>query len=817
MKRFCFAVLLLASASVLPRPVFAADDFRTKVTPILKDHCFECHSGDQPKGDVRLDTLSDDMINDRPAMETWHDALTAIQLGEMPPDDAKPLSRDDRQVLLSWIRENVDLALESVNGRASREIVLRRLNRAEYAYTMTDLLGLEMDYGVELPPDPISKDGFLNNGESLGMSSMQLQIYLNEARRALAMVLVEGEKPERVVEPIKHNKKFKLKRAATDYSDQLGRAQKWIGTSQTLPKGGPFTVRVRVRTNWKAGQPEPRLGLRFGYFVGGLTTQFLEDVGEINVTSNESAVVEFKGRAEFLPKPESSLPKEKLQTLFVLTNTLDDGMPLPKQVTITPDPDPVRKDSDDKKKKAKKKKAVKVYPRDPDFPQIFVESVEFVMNDYRSWPPKMHQAILPLESDLTSQDGIQSVLESFLTRAWRRLPTSTELDVWSEHYRKIRAVSDTDIQALRETLAASLSSTPFLYLVEPLGAESKEDREERLKPSEIASRLSYFLWSSTPDSELLGAARSGALSQREVLLQQFDRMLGDSKFDRFVDQFCTQWLDLDSLQRIAVNPQYYKKFDDEIKKEMVAESKLFFKEILHHDLSAMHLLDSDFTMLNAKLAKHYGITGPKSQDFVRVSLQGTDRPGGLLGHASMHMAGSDGVDSHPIKRAVWIRERLLDDPPDPPPPNVPSIESSVKNFQKLTVREQLQTHRQKASCADCHRSIDPWGIALEHYDAIGLRREKDARKRKSVDAKTTLPGNHDVSGVRELQEYLLKQRKDQFAEALVAKLLSYALGRSLDISDRPAIGELAERFADNDYKLAELMRDIVSSDPFLSR
>lgn len=787
----------------------ADDAFDATIMPILKTHCFECHSEAKTKGDLRLDNLSPDMINDRAAMETWHDALTAIQLGEMPPEGAKPLSKSNRTKLLSWIRTNLDAALESVKGSGSG-VVMRRMNRDEYAYTMTDLLGLEMDYAADLPPDAISKDGFLNNGEALGMSSMQLSIYLRNARRAMDMVLVEGDQPEREVESIQHNRGFKLRGTRADNSDQLGRAQHWIGTSNTLPASGPFTVRVKARTDWQTGQATPRLGLKFGYFVGGLTTQFLKQVGEVKVQSNDSVVIEFRGRAEFLPKPESSIPRNKLQTLFVLQNTLHDAQPRPKQIAVTQETEP----SDSKRKKPKKRKQAKVFQRDPSFPQIYIESVEFVMNDYEAWPPSSHRRILPVNENLASDDSVGRVLGLFLSRAWRRPATKKELREWTRHYQKIRRLSRSDIGALRETLAASLASTPFLYMIEPRKSVS-ESRE--LNSYELASRLSYFIWSSAADEELMQLAKSGDLHNEETLVNQFDRMLADPKSSRFVDQFCTQWLDLDSLGRVAINPQYYKGFDDALKHDMAMESKLLFSEVLRHDLSALRLLKNDFTMLNAALAKHYGISGPNSQEFVRVALAKTDRPSGLLGHAAMHMAGSDGANSHPIKRAVWIRERLLADPPDPPPPDVPDIESTVKDFEKMTVREQLEIHQDKAACADCHRSIDPWGIALEHFDAIGLRREKVGRKRKPVDAKTMLPGQHAVNDVEGLQQYLLENRRDQFAETLVKKMMAYALGRSLELVDQPVIDDLTERFAEHEFRLSALMRDIVTSQPFLNR
>ena len=353
-------VLFVAFAMPFAPRAMADDFFSRNILPVIEEHCFQCHGQEDPKGGVRLDKLSHDMINDRASMEIWHDALNAMQLGEMPPDGEKQLADDDRKVVLEWLRANLDRSLAAVEGPANG-IVMRRLNRAEYAYTMFDLLGLDMDYTKDLPPDPLSKDGFLNNGQALGMSSMQLQVYLRNAREALEKVLVEGEQPARVSEAIKEERGFKLKRQNLDNSDQLGRAQQWVGTTPTLVPDGPFTVRVGLRTNWKEGQPVPRLNLRLGYFVGGLTTQFISDIGEVRVASNDSTLVEFTSRGEFLPRPELSVPRSKLKTLFVLQNSLDDGKPKPEQVTL-PQPS-------NSKAKKRKKKPVKVYERDPDFPQ----------------------------------------------------------------------------------------------------------------------------------------------------------------------------------------------------------------------------------------------------------------------------------------------------------------------------------------------------------------------------------------------------------------------------------------------------------------
>ena len=384
---------------------------------------------------------------------------------------------------------------------------------------------------------------------------------------------------------------------------------------------------------------------------------------------------------------------------------------------------------------------------------------------------------------------------------------------WTSHFMTIQEQDGSEIFALKETLAAALASANFIFLSEPHVA----GKPRPLSDHELATRLSYFLWSSMPDEDLSALADAGRLREPSVLQKQFDRMFKDEKSDRFAEQFCMQWLDLEGVDRVAINPQYYKKFDNALKPAMVGETLAFFKEILQSNSSALQFIDADFTMLNAALAKHYGLSGPRSQRFERVSLKGTQRPGGLLGHASTHLAGSDGADSHPIKRAVWIREHLLHDPPNPPPPDVPDLAASVPNFEKLSIREQLVQHREKEACADCHRSIDPWGIALERYDAIGLLREKTARLKKPVSTETVLPGNHQVSGLADLQKVLLDVRRDQFAKALVSKMLIYALGRSLQLADDPLVEELSVQFAKDDYRLSDLMKNIVMSELFLSR
>jgi len=797
----------LIALSLLPFAAIGKDVFQEDVRPVLQQHCFTCHGPEKQKGKIRLDVLDPDMVNGN-AAETWHDVLNMLNRGEMPPEDEPQLSAGERRKLVGWLTSELRRAAEAQHATGG-QVVMRQLNRVEYQYTMTDLLGLEMDYSKDLPSDARSPEGFKNNGASLGMTALQIENYLKIARQALDFVLVEGEQGERKVTVLDRNKgRMKgpnSRRFSGDSSERLGRVNFWHGSFKDLPRTGRFSIRVKASTDRKPGQPTPILSAQYGYFVSGLNLNIMGDAGEAAVTSSTPEYYEISGWPEFFPLPEAHVPGSKLNGIITLQNALDDGEP-PAQA--------VNKVIEEKDKKGKiRKKKVKVFPEDPDFPRIIIESVEIIRNDYPSWPPPPHRRIIREGEELSDPQALEKILARFLRRAWRRPANGDEVNKWLAHYERMRKQADTPVLALRETLSAALASSHFLYLSEPF----RSDQPRKLNAHELATRLSYFLWSSMPDEELSALADSGRLLESKVLRKQFARMLADDKADRFAGQFSMQWLDLEGVDRVAVNPQYYKDFDNALKPDMIAETQAFFREILRSNTSALQFLDADFTMLNARLAKHYGLKGPRSQNFERVSLHGTDRPGGVLGHASTHLAGSDGADSHPIKRAVWIREHLLHDPPNPPPPDVPSVEKSVPNFEKLSIREQMEVHREKAACADCHRNIDPWGIALERFDAIGLPREKTARRKKPVSTDTVLPGNYPAGGLGDLQKYLLTERRDQFVRALVTKIFIYALGRSVELRDSPLIEELSESFARDGYRLPSLMADIVTSQPFLSR
>ncbi|MDP7015972.1 MAG: DUF1592 domain-containing protein, partial [Pirellulaceae bacterium] len=464
-----------------------------------------------------------------------------------------------------------------------------------------------------------------------------------------------------------------------------------------------------------------------------------------------------------------------------------------------------------------KKKGKTPPPEDPNFPKVVIDWVEFVGPIFDQWPPAHHRQLLFEQGDLTDDEYALRVIEKFADRAFRGPADAAEVAAAHEFFKKIRPRQESIEAALRETLALILISPRFLYLVEP----ASPDRS--LTNHQIATRLSYFLWNSMPDPTLGELADAGNLNDPKVVNEQVERMLADPKSWRFVKSFTNEWLDLDGLQRVAVNPEYYPDFNNDLKAEMVRETQHFFAEVLFKDLSALNFIEADFAMLNGPLARHYGVEGPRGGGFERVALDGEQRRGGLLSQASFLLANSTGEDSHPVKRGVWIRSRLLDNPPPPPPPNVPPLEAENPNFAKLPLKEQLKAHRNHAACSSCHRGIDPWGVALEQFDAVGLRRTEVVRrtgrgKKKQtltpVDATTKLPDGSELSGVDDLRKHLLTKKKKRFARALTSKMLSYALGRSLELGDQPTVDRITVQFLASDCRLSKLIELIAIDETF---
>ena len=774
-------------------PALEAIHFEKQVRPILKKHCFKCHGEKKQKGDLRLDTLSGDLSKDRVAAEAWHDVRNALNLSEMPPKKEDSLLPAELRTVTSWITQEIDALVASQKGTGGR-IVLRRLNKTDYQNTMRDLLGIEMDYAKNLPPETLSEDGFRNNGTTLQMSDLQLEYYLESARKGLAKAIVTGSRPKFFEEEFTLSVNDKNRG-----SNILDKDQQFIAKLLDYPEDGEILIRAKVKAQFAENRGYPQLRAAIGYRADVQAPRgFLKPV---DITSEDWQIIEFRARIENFPLPSKSQSKFPGLLLW-LDNAYAEGHDKPIKA----------------RGKGKKKKA----PKGPlTYPRIEVASMQFIGPILDDWPPAQHKAILlPSEQRSNEETYSKIVIRNFMRRAFRRPIHDEEIVPYYRFFRSTRPEMETFEDAIRETLAMVLISPDFLFLVEPSGSSKRS-----ISDWELASRLSYFLWSSMPDTHLFNLAKKEALRKPEILEKEISRMISDERSWQFVEQFADQWLDIGALQRVAINPNYYPEFDPTLKASMRGETIHFFGELFQKNLSALNILDSNFTMLDEPLAKHYGLAGPKGSRFERVSIKPGDHRGGVLAHGSVLLGNSTGEDSHPVKRAVWIRERLLDDAPAPPPPDVPALDSTDPNFAALSVRDQLAEHRKQISCNECHRNIDPWGISLENFGADGLWREQILRKKVKgkgmiklpVLSEAILPDGKKIEGIADLKKHLLEDRREQFARAFTSKLLTYALGRRLELIDQKTVDELTSKFIKSEYRIKDLIYLIVASKTFQSK
>jgi len=729
-----------------------------EVAPILEKYCVTCHGPDEQENDLRVDTLNRDFVNGRDG-ETWHDMHDVLILGDMPPEDEPQPTATERQTIVDWITASLEHASEVKRATGGRGVI-RRLTRYEYNNTLSDLLGVELDYAKNLPPETAGPGGFQNDGSIMGMSGMQLEYYLEAARMGLDVALVEGPQPERFYHfgtcNVDRRWNAKIEKVHT-HKIQPGNA--FMTRMMEYPTEGPVTVRVKAHARIPEGKGPPRMRVRVGiradtYIPGG---QVGEDI-DIWATEDSPGVYEFKGRLEQF-KSVLETPSNFPGLMITVQNVYDDGSDKIEMLDLR---------LGEQERELNKP--------DPEQPWLVVDWVEFVAPDHAVWPPEHHQQILFAGLEIPKDEFAyaEKVLRRFMRRAYRRPATDEELAEPLQFFKDIRSQYDSFTESIKQSLAMVLISPQFLYLVEP----SDENRGARsLTAHEVASRMSYFLWSTMPDKALFKVAESGRLLKPRTLKKEVQRMLADPRSERFISQFTEQWLDLRALERVAVNPEFYPEFNSRVMADMRRETEAFFEEILRNDVSALNFLDSDFTMLNERLAKHYGIEGVVGTEMSRAPLP-EDSPG----------------------------------------------------FAQLPLKEQLAIHRDQTACISCHKKIDPWGIPLEEFDATGLYRSESLRLTSMekggtrtekafapIKAFDVMPDGTRIEGAESLKAYLLDQRRRDFARALLVKLTSYGLGRTLEFTDEPIVEDLTDQFEERDYRLDYLIESIVLSELFLTR
>jgi hypothetical protein len=431
---------------------------------------------------------------------------------------------------------------------------------------------------------------------------------------------------------------------------------------------------------------------------------------------------------------------------------------------------------------------------------------------FDAWPPRSHRSVFFRDDAPKDRATAREILERFAARAYRRPVRPGEVDDLLGLFDARLKEGKPFEQAVAGAVELALSSPSFLYLAEPKGG--------KLDAWELASRLSYFLWSSMPDEALFRRAADGSLlSDPRALEAEVRRMLADPKAHALTRNFAAQWLHLSKLDAVSVDGKLYPHYTDYLRTLFRRETEAFFEEILKRDLSVLSFIDSDFAMLNDRLAQHYGIEGVEGPEFRRVALPKDSRRGGLLGQSCILTLTTCGTQTSPVMRGTWVLEALLGSPPPPPPKDVPALTPDTKGA--TTIRERLAKHRSEPSCAGCHDRIDPLGLALENYNVVGLWRAnypnpRDSKPGLAIDARAALPTGETLDGPDGLRQ-LLMSRKDRFLKGLVEKMMTYALGRGLNVGDRAAVESLAASLEKDGHRMTALILGLVKSEPFRSK
>lgn len=840
-------------------PVDEAGYVKT-VAPFVRKYCGECHTGEKPEGDfgVEADRLAND-FGDPATRGKWREVVNVLNSHEMPPEKSDQPPAADVAAVVDWITEQTVRA-ELI--RRERTVVMRRLNRQEYRNTIRDLIGVDFDTSG-FPQDPPA-GGFDNNGGALSLSPLHVEMYLAAAQQILDRALVEGDRPAGI--------KWRFTPKVGDADRTRLRLDKennpLVNGGNNLQEGEWVVVH---HERWDKG-----VGARdFRVPVAGLYTIRVQAAGRTPTPEQVVASAE-KFLAHRRDEQDAKNPAGKKYTQEQYERDLEhfqnDGMyhygpprvklgvqlgSLPRTIAefdVEGTPEKPRVHEFTTRFTTEKagvgfeyayaipKVLENFWMQGHDNfsrPEFMVSWFEIEGPVYDVWPPTSHTRILFSSPLAVSNETkyVREVLTRFMSRAFRRPVEPSEVEaklaLFAAH-RKDKSL----VESVKLPLIGILTSPHFLYLVErsnesqervPVPARGSEKglsspAVKSLTAYELASRMSYLLWSSMPDEPLLELADSGKLLDPVVRLVQVDRMLADPRSEAFVKNFSGQWL---GLRDVGANPpaaDLYPQYDRHLEISMVGESEAYFAEFLRNDLDARQMIRSDFVTINERMARFYGIPGVRGDLFRKVPVPAGVYRGGIVTQASILTITSNGTRTSPVKRGTWILKTLLNTDPGLPVANAGEIAPKVPGIDKATVRKRLEIHRELPQCARCHSKIDPLGFALENFNATGDWRDQEGfgykgrvgRDDPQIDASSRMPDGTPIHGVAGLQDAMLRQ-EDLFLGAVASKLLTYACGREMGLADQPTVKSAVVEMKRQHYTLRSLVKYVVLSDAFSKR
>lgn len=790
---FAATAITVNSRSAEDPPNFTADG-----RAFLEKHCLKCHGGADPKGELSLDGFRDttSVVRQR---KVWNNVLKVIRTGYMPPEDRPRPNAKEIEAFTNHVSAVFDYADRHAKPDPGR-VTMRRLNRTEYKNTVRDLLGADFNPTEGFPADDVGH-GFDNIGDVLTLSPLLMERYLDAAETIAKRVIV--------VNPPKPSVRYLAGRFLQPNNAQTsqGRFRKLDPLADEAVHSGPFSApgnylkfSADADLIYRAtlyAEPRGKLPVKVALFINGKNIK----------PSSEAEIAALMGTDS--PRWKSI----KILKTFEIT-ARDAKQPQTIEVPIN------------RIGGINSAGIAVVRPPKGDSPPVL-----HIQHLWSEGPletrPESQLMILACSPGKPQAEQTREVLTRLLLRAYRRPPTADEVARLTKLVEAVQAGGAKWEAAIQHAIQVLLCSPKFLFRVE-LDDRPSSPETRPLDEYQLASRLSYFLWSTMPDDELFELAGRGQLTAN--LDAQVRRMLADPKAIELVNNFAMQWLQVQRLERFSPDAKLFPTFNDRLREAMLTETRMFFESVMRDDRSILELLDADYTFLNEPLAKHYGIAdtngnligekpqGPRGQRirgaaFQRVSLQGQSR-GGLLTQASVLTVTSNPTRTSPVKRGRWVLEQILGEPPPPPPPDVPELAEDPEVVTGSSLRQRMEVHRKNPSCANCHAKMDPIGFALENYDAVGAFRLKDGEF--DIDPSGEFADGTKFAGPEDLKS-IIKGKPKMFARCLTEKMLTYALGRGVEYYDRPTIERIVAALAANDYKFSVLVTGIVKSDPFTKR
>lgn len=776
----------------------------------LETHCVRCHGAKKSKGDLQLDELSRDFKSGLDG-SAWAEVVEKINAGEMPPEEEEQPTETEIAAVIGQLDAKIR------EGRAARmaarpSVAHYRLSRKEYQNTVYDLLGVRYD---PTKPGELNEDtrwhGFERIGSQLSLSPSHVERYYKAAETVLARAFpekpVEARKVRKTAAEIRYGggkqqqaylDRFGIKRPLRALifpgRVQQGLSSHWFGRTGPEHSG---LYRARIQASGIRPPGGQTAHLRIGKRTGEETNEGLIEL-DILAPEDKPEVYEFE---VFLEMPA------QLHLNAVATDIIDrqkgghyrNALGSPNYMFTH---------------------SSETRLLNPTAPLMFDDEgngiYSMVLLDWIEW-----EGPLVSEEEKATREGllppagatpgiVAGHLQRFATRAWRRPVSAEELQPYLKAYQSEREAGEEMEPAFQVALLGVLTSRHFTYLV-----EGDVNPRERLNDFELASRLSYFLWSSMPDESLMKAAREGRLAG-DGLAAEVERMLGDEKIDRFMDDFPRQWLQLHRLGMFPPDRKLYPKYDVWLEASMREEVGHYFREVFANNLSLDSFLDSDWTMANPRLSEFYGLPASQEPGFQRVALPNGHHRGGLLTMGGILGLTSDGTRHRPVHRGVWVSEAIFGKTPPPPPANVDPIEPNPPDSPKATIRQKIEAHASDPNCAACHRGIDPLGLAFEQFDAIGAWRthervDKGTGEDPAVDPSGKMPDGRSFADAGQFKALLLNDR-EKFLQAFVEHLCTYSLRRVLNVDDRDDIRAIVEQAKQQDYRLKDIIRTVALSD-----